>query len=576
MQSNKYIGLGIVLLMTQLSFGQKKDETIGTEVVNVVKPYTATISDAFKVKETPSLDDDVTSKKENIQYSIFSFPVASTFTPSKGRAANVDKAEQEKYFNNYATLGLGNYGTINAELFVTQPLENDNYIGARFSHLSSQGGIKDLVLDDAFSETSLDGTYGKRAKDLSYNVDLGFKNQAYNWYGINAALFTPEQINAIDPKHTFNNFYVGGRVEVGESFFKEASVKFNRFFDGLKSGENHFVLKPSFEVEISDTKIKTNVIVDYINGSFEKNYFDGDKIQYGFTNLGINPSFQITSDDYFVNLGATIYYSINNEASKSSFYVYPSINGSYKVVGDLMIAYAGAEGNLKQNSYEEFANTNNFVSPTLGIAPTDQKFDIFVGLKGKLSNSIGYNVRGSYLNEGNKALFLNNQYFVNNTNQEGYAYGNSFDVVYDDIKTISFFGELKADFSKNVSFGVNGTFNSFNVKNQEEAWNLPTIRIGSSLDANITKKWFAGLNIFYIGERKDQFHITGNAITSLPQTITLDSYFDLNANVGYKHNDRLTFFLKGNNLASQNYQRWLNYPVQGVQILGGASYKFDF
>ncbi|MFT7351682.1 MAG: hypothetical protein ACI9XR_001440, partial [Flavobacterium sp.] len=106
MQSNKYIGLGIVLLMTQLSFGQKKDETIGTEVVNVVKPYTATISDAFKVKETPSLDDDVTSKKENIQYSIFSFPVASTFTPSKGRAANVDKAEQEKYFNNYATLGL--------------------------------------------------------------------------------------------------------------------------------------------------------------------------------------------------------------------------------------------------------------------------------------------------------------------------------------------------------------------------------------------------------------------------------------------------------------------------------------
>jgi hypothetical protein len=576
MQSNKYIGLGIVLLMTQLSFGQKKDETIGTEVVNVVKPYTATISDAFKVKETPSLDDDVTSKKENIQYSIFSFPVASTFTPSKGRAANVDKAEQEKYFNNYATLGVGNYGTINAELFVTQPLENDNYVGAMFRHLSSQGGIKDLVLDDAFSETSIDATYGKRTKDFSYNIDLGFKNQAYNWYGIDSSLFTSAQIDAIDPKHNFNNFYVGGRAEVGESFFKEASIKFNRFSDGLKSGENHLVLKPNFEVEIADTKIKANVIVDYISGSFERSYAFPDKIEYGFTNLGINPSFQINRDNYSVNLGATVFYSINNQESKSNFYVFPSINASYKVVGDLMIAYAGAEGNLKQNSYEEFANTNNFVSPTLGIAPTDQKYDIFVGLKGKLSNSIGYNVRGSYLNEGDKALFLKNQNFVDNTNTEGYAYGNSFGVVYDDVKTVSFFGELKADFSKNVTFGVNGTFSSYNVKNQAEAWNLPAIKVGSSLDVTITKKWFAGLNIFYVGERKDQNFITGNAINILPQTITLDPYFDANVNVGYKHNERLTFFLKGNNLASQNYQRWLNYPVQGVQVMGGASYKFDF
>jgi len=33
-------------------------------VVNVVKPYTPTISDAFKVKETPTVDDADTSKKK--------------------------------------------------------------------------------------------------------------------------------------------------------------------------------------------------------------------------------------------------------------------------------------------------------------------------------------------------------------------------------------------------------------------------------------------------------------------------------------------------------------------------------
>jgi hypothetical protein len=66
-----------------LVVSQKKRETIGSEVVNVVKPYTPTISDAFKIKEMPNLDDDGNTK-ESIRYTIFSS--CSTFTPSKGKA----------------------------------------------------------------------------------------------------------------------------------------------------------------------------------------------------------------------------------------------------------------------------------------------------------------------------------------------------------------------------------------------------------------------------------------------------------------------------------------------------------
>ena len=182
MKQAKY--LIIAFLLTQISFSQKKDDNIGTEVVNVVKPYTPTISDAFKVKETPTLDDDDTSKKENIQYTIFSFPVASTFAPSKGKAANVDKSAEEKIFSNYLTLGSGNFGTINAELFVTENISNSDFFGGMLRHSSSQGGIKDVVLDDKFFNTALDLTYGSRSKAMSWNADLGYKNQVYNWYGI--------------------------------------------------------------------------------------------------------------------------------------------------------------------------------------------------------------------------------------------------------------------------------------------------------------------------------------------------------------------------------------------------------
>ena len=363
---------------------------------------------------------------------------------------------------------------------------------------------------------------------------------------------------------------------MGESILKESSIKFNRFWDKFSSGENHFVAKPSFAFDVMDEKIKANFIFDYINGSFKKDYFDLAEIKYGTTNLGFSPSFEINKDDLAVNLGGTFFYSVANNGGNNKFFIYPNISASYKLVGDLMIAYAGAEGTLKQNSYKEFVDTNFFVSPTIAVAPTDQRYDIYVGLKGKLANSIGYNIRGSYFNEGNKALFKNNPFYVQNTNIEGYAFGNSFEILYDDVKTVSFFGELKADFSKNVAFGINGTFSSYSTKNQAEPWNLPSIKVNSNLDFNITPKWYAGVNVFFVGERKDQRVILSNTGDFFPGVTKLDSYFDLNSHIGYKHNERLTFFLKGNNLANQNYQRWINYPVQGVQVLLGGNYKFDF
>src|SRR3970040_2563989 len=96
------VGVGILFFFVyQFAFAQKKEQ-IGTETVNVVKPYTPTISDAFKVKETPSLDEEENTKKETVKYTIFSFPVASTFTPSKGKAEGVEKEKQEHLFKNYA------------------------------------------------------------------------------------------------------------------------------------------------------------------------------------------------------------------------------------------------------------------------------------------------------------------------------------------------------------------------------------------------------------------------------------------------------------------------------------------
>lgn len=567
-----------ILFIIQFTFAQKKEDNIGTEVVNVVKPYTPTISDAFKIKEIPSLEDSENSKKEAIKYNFFSFPVASTFVPSKGRAANVDKSQAEKLFKNFANLGLGNYTSLNAELFITNNLSDHEYIGGMFRHFSSQGGIKDVALNNDFYNTAANLIYGNQLQNFTWISDLGFQNLIYNWYGI-PNNFSQATIDRINPKHTFNNFYVGTNLTLNDSFFKEANLKYNHFWDARGTAENRFYVKPSFEFELFNKKIKTNFIFDYLGGNFVKNYAGSSSINYGFSNFGIHPSIVVNKNDWALNFGASVFYSVDIQNSTNKLFVYPQVNASLKIVGDYMIFFSGVEGNLDQNSYLDLSNENPFVSPTLAIAPTDKQFDLFAGLKGKLSKNVSYSVQGSVKNEKNKPLFQSNPFYMFASDSESYQFGNSFGVVYDNLKTLNLFGELKAEFSKNISFGLNGSFSRYYTNYQEEAWNLPTIKLGSNLNVNITKKWFAGANLFFVGERKDivyqQSMITIFPPVYYPETINLKSYFDANLNIGYNHSDRLTGFLKFNNIANQSYQKWLNYPVQALQVVLGASYKFD-
>ena len=129
---------------------EKQDENIGTQVVNVVKPYTPTISDANKIQEKPSLNDSITTAKKTINYNIFSVPVASTFTPAKGKATGLQKAVKERLYNSYLSLGLGNYNSAKLDFYTSHDFSRDESLDVMLNHHSSQGGIDNVVLDDKF------------------------------------------------------------------------------------------------------------------------------------------------------------------------------------------------------------------------------------------------------------------------------------------------------------------------------------------------------------------------------------------------------------------------------------------
>ena len=575
MSKIKNIIVLVITLNACVFYAQQRDkDTIDTDVVNVLKPYTPTISDAFKVKQTPVLDDSLNTTKKEIKYNIFSIPVASTFTPAKGKAASVDKEKEVKLYDNYASVGVGTYTSILGEVYLNNAISRTESVGGYLSYHSSDGGIEDLLLDDSFTKAKLNVNYSSNLRDLSWNIDGGFQYQKYNWYGLPQPYFDATTANMLEVAHTFYGVHFGGEIDFNDAIVKNANVRFRRFGDDKDSGENRFMFKTGFDVPIQGEIVNTEISLDYIGGSFDRNYYYDEEIKYGNINVGLAPSYQLKQDDLTVNFGVKFVYLNDTEGGKNKFYIYPNFTASYRLVDEILIAYGGIEGGLNQNSYYDLANVNPYLSPTLFIFPTDQQYNASLGLKGRLSNSMSYNILGHYYAERNSALFKSNSVLAGAT--EDYQYGNSYGIVYDDLKTYSIAGELNVDVNRNFKLGIKAEYFGYSTDLQEEAWNLPDIKGNLFLDYQIDDHWFAGAGLYYVGERKDQFYEEGSLVPTSPITMTLDSYFDANVHLGYNITDQLSIYAKGNNLVNKTYQRWLNYPVQGIQFLAGATFKFDF
>ena len=83
------------LFLTSFVFAQEQEEDLGTQEVTVIKSYTPSLQDVFKLRESPEVIDSIVAPKKTVDYQIFSVPVASTFVPSKGTARKTTAQENK-------------------------------------------------------------------------------------------------------------------------------------------------------------------------------------------------------------------------------------------------------------------------------------------------------------------------------------------------------------------------------------------------------------------------------------------------------------------------------------------------
>lgn len=573
-----------ITITLQFSLAQKQtNDTIKTEVIEVISSYTPKLSDAYKIKQKPIIQLRSNNAKKKLSYIIKSFPVASTFIPKSGALKPIKIKKRELVYNNYISAGFGNTITPEFELyFLNNKLFKHEYgVNAQFK--MSVNPVRETKLNSTYYDMDINAFYKKHESYYNWKLAVDASRNLYNWFGLpDNITFKKDSLKKIDPKHVFSSYTISNEFNFTDSFLKQNELSINYFSDNYKTAEIRVRnnLKTTFELSQFKQELNNlnlNVYIDFLSTTFKNNYQNTQSKKHRFFSAGIHPFYKINLADFEIKLGGKGYISMNIENNKNNFVLYPDFSISYPLISKDLTLYAGITGDLKTYSYNDFSKENPFISPTVTLARSSEVNHFFGGFKGSLLNKINYNISGNYLERQNQPFYIIHQSKsdgfrfrgLKNTIFKGYEFGNSFEILYDHINLTSIDAEIEYEFSPAVKLGVSGNYSNYKNKNFKAPYHLPTFK-SHFFGKYKQQKWYTGLDLFFVGERKGLIRES-----NYYKEQTLNSYIDLNINGGYHLNRLVSFYIKGNNLMNTNYQRYTQYDAHGIQIIGGVIWKFD-
>jgi hypothetical protein len=566
---------------------KKKDTIIKTEVVNVITKYNPKIANANKIKSNPKIRLLKKSGKKKLKYTIYSAPVASTFIPKTGVLKGINLGVKERIYNNYLATGYGNFASPYAELFIYKSTRFESEFGIHAKYSGSKESVENTVLNSNFSNFNAATFFKQGTRYFDWKVSLDTEKNYYNWYGLpQDKVFTETVVKAIDEEQSFTYLKLAGAFKFHDSYIDFGKISVAYFTDAFKTSEilANFEAKLNFPLDIlsaSLNDISMNSGIELLSGTFENSYDSAGEIKYNLITAKLIPEYEIEAPGFLLKVSLKTFVSLDLENDTANFFIFPNLFAQTRILKKYVVAYSGYTGNLKTNTYKEFAAENPFVSPTLLIKQTEESSNLFIGLKGNITGRFSYNVKVSSKKENNKPLFLRNNSksdgittLSNNQGLKGYDYGNSFNIFYDNVKSTSIFAEVEYIFNEDLTFSSQVQYDNYTTTNAQEIWNLPSLQ--SSLSAKYkVKKWYATANIYHVDERADTLYEAQFPSKKIGID-TLNSFVDVNLNGGYHFSDQFSTFLRLRNILNTQYQRFANFDTQGFQVLAGITYKFDF
>lgn len=543
----QFIKKGFILLFLFVPGWIIAQPGLGTEQVEVIKDFEARLLNTEKISIRPELPSlDTLGNNRAPRYDVIARMLNVQYLPPEIRPSSFRENIAEDVKRGYARLGGGFpkafYGEAGYHL-INEELELGSSLLFNSADNSSQVENQKYFT----GQFKADGTY---FFEPGYAVSgrLGYQADNLFYYGYNS--LAEEENRTIsfegdDVKQRFRTFNMGASVFNGER--TEADFNYRGDLDVYFLRDNYAARENGYKLRLEASKwfeqahsFNVELITDFT--TFR------DTAKQSLNNIFLHPTFNYHSDNFQAKVG------VNLASHEDNFSFFPDVEISYNVLENVLTAFAGVEGSLYKNNYQNLTNYNPFIVPRPELRNTSY-FNFFGGIKGEYQG-IDYHAQIGYKNTDDLALYLSNGDTVP-----------QFNVVYDTVSIFTISGSLALPLLEDLEIIGSFAQHVYSTSSQDKAWHLPSFELNvearyKMLEDKLTLK----ANVF--AENGVPFQREDGTSENL------NALLDINAGAEFQFTDNIGGFIQINNLLDNNRQRWRYYPIMGINGVVGLTARF--
>ncbi|RGN36630.1 TonB-dependent receptor [Bacteroides oleiciplenus] len=527
---------------------QAKDTTLSRTVV-VEQEYNPDIMDASKVNVLPKVAPPTVSKK-TVEYDATLVPAGNI--PASTMQAYTGVESQDKAQRGYARLGYGNYGNLDARANYLFILPNSDKLNLNF-HMNGMDGKLDMPgSDEKWSaryyrtRAGMDYVHSFRKVDLNVAGNFGLSNFNYMPYtSNNKQKFLSGDVH-FGVKSTGEELPLQFHAETNLLFYErqhdfqyenaqEAMVRTKAGAMGAISGEQYV----GVELAMDNVFYKNNEFDDY-------------------TSVELNPYYLYQNDDWKIRLGAHVDFAFG---FGKKFRVAPDVTAQY-IFSDSYILYAQATGGRRTNDFRRLEMISPY-SQTIGqLDATYEQLNAALGFRTSPVTGLWFNLYGGYQDLKNNLATIGISGVVDQ------AYSNSYLLpLQANMHNIYAGAEISYSYKDIISFSASGVYRDWKTAKTEDNSGelllayMPSFEAKFNVDIRPIPSVLVNLGYQHTTREKvgDQ---------------RVDPVGNLYLGGSYEVFKDISIYVRANNLLNKNYQYYWGYPTEGINFMGGVSFRF--
>jgi hypothetical protein len=534
----------VALLFGAVPALAQKDTLKKGTTIDITSSYKPVLRNAVKINFSASHINADTSKPKMF----YTVPVQNLFYSYQPVALRPVAMQPDTSLNlgmrNYLKVGFGNFSTPYVSAGFGFGDGKQTLLNLYADYISSKGKIK----FQNFSQLNLKATGSYFLPKSEVFGGTSFSQSDTYLYGYNNAVYNYKKE---DIRNQFQN--ITGTVGIRNTVMGGFGIKYSPSIT-----VNNFVLKN----KISESSLIVNTPIEKWFGEqmIFKVAAKADVTTYsrkvGSNNVKLNNNVvQVIPALAYATPMANINVGITPTWDNGNFLWLPNIYAEAQLKEKVFMVQAGWVGNYIKNTFRHLTTTNAYILPVT-LQKNTKETEIYGGIKATIDKHFSFSAKAGFLTYDNFPLYLNDT-----TND-----GKDFSVIYEGKANnfrvhgdLSFVSQNK--FTLTTGLTLNG-YTGFGTK----AWNTVPLEITASL------RWWAFKQILL---KSDLFAFGGgNYLTSRNGAAKFKGGTDLSAGAEFKINDKFSAWIDVNNILNNKYQRWVNYEVYGLNVLGGVRVTF--